>query len=62
MLFHTHTSDKLIFLSLFVQMMETTEEEHEQDVVTSSSSPNPVVDILDSKFVFSFCKKRMFLI
>jgi hypothetical protein len=28
--------------------METAEEEHEQAVVTSSSSPNSVVDILDS--------------
>jgi hypothetical protein len=46
--------DKLIFLSLFVQMMEIAEEEHEQDVVTSSSSPNTVVDILDSKFCL-FC-------
>jgi len=27
--------------------METAEEEHEQAVVTSSSSPNSVVDILD---------------
>ncbi len=29
--------------------METAEEEHEQAVVTSSSSPNSIVDILDSR-------------
>ncbi len=32
-------------------MMERTEEEHEQAVVTSSSSPNSIVDILDSKLI-----------
>ncbi len=53
--------DKLIFLSLFVQMMEIAEEEHEQDVVTSSSSPNTVVDILDSKFfLYSLFKSHWF--
>jgi hypothetical protein len=31
--------------------METAEEEHEQAVVTSSSSPSSIVDILDSKFI-----------
>jgi hypothetical protein len=29
--------------------METAEEEHEQAVVTSSSSPDSIVDILDSR-------------
>lgn len=32
-------------------MMETTEEEHEQAIVTSSSSPNSVVDVLDSNSI-----------
>ena len=31
--------------------MEVAEEEHEQAVVTSSSSPSSVIDILDSKFL-----------
>jgi hypothetical protein len=31
--------------------METAEEEHEQAVVTSSSSPNSFVDVLDSKLI-----------
>jgi hypothetical protein len=31
--------------------METAEEEHEQAVVTSSSSPNSIVDILDSRWI-----------
>ena len=31
--------------------MDTAEEEHEQAVVTSSSSPSSIVDILDSKLI-----------
>jgi hypothetical protein len=41
--------------------METTEEEHEQAVVTSSSSPISIVDILDSKLIL-FKKKTIFII
>ena len=37
-------------------MMETSEEEHEQAIVTSSSSPNSIIDALDSRWsIFSSC-------
>lgn len=39
--------------------METAEEEHEQDVVTSTSSPNSVIDNLDSKLIFDLLIKTI---
>ena len=41
--------------------MDTAEEEHEQAVVTSSSSPSSIIDILDSTFIEYFEEETLTL-